>query len=800
MSKYTVTISLMLLLMLGLLRAQMLVPKTENVYGGRMSWIATLPVDSQTTRIFVSTESPNSMFYADIVHTTPIAFGTFNPVPDFDGDDGFGQNVHYFVVDSTTGYFVASILGQLYVGNEKAGSRKQIETPEVTGLGEFAGTIFYTKAYHPDTVEFHMGTLDPSSGMFLESGGSPFYLNIPGIDNMPLQLYVNPVNKRVYFFVQMTPIQVWATTAPYDSLTNSSAVTAISLPSLSGINFTAFGIAPDGRLFLGSEEGTPPAHFKFIAYSDDEGASWDTVGTGIGGTSSGTFAFAGDSSQYTIYFGTGFSPNKGYAGSWHWLGERGFMTHPNDGSIAVDPHDPAVVYLTSDLGLAASVDSGYGTFEIVDGIEAVKVWDLEMDTGNSTGWVASKSGIRKVENYGSSSESWDLFYPMGDGAPYTSIAVDPQHPDTAYAGNMRLYRTVDGGMMWDRVFEGDDPALGFSWNSFVADVEVNPESPRFVILGVNSPESGVRGGIFVSKDYGTTWDQIDTDVYNTEVHDIVVNPIGGDSAVFYVGCDYVHDGTTSSYGVKTLVYSPTADSFYFDNDMVGESGTLITNFGAMGLAVDTTGNVFACGVNSNNEPRAYMKEADSTFWMMLPTNGLPPYGEATAITVGESYTGQPALFMAVEHQIYYLEKDSVAWKIALEYPVGTEINVLYWDELMVGMSTGLKSYQWDAATAITTVSTRIPQEFALHQNYPNPFNPATTIAYRLPVSAQVELSVYNVRGQRIQTLVQEFQQAGRYAFTWQANVPSGIYFYRITARSAQGEILFNQTRKMMLIK
>ncbi len=780
--------------------SQLMVPKTEEVYGGRLHWIGAYPVDSVTTRIFVSTESPNSMFYADVEHLTLINFSTFAPVPDFDGDDDFGQNVHFFVVDSRTGFFVAEVMGQLYVGNESPGSRQLIATPEVTGLGEYRGTILYTKTYYPDSIELHVGTLDATSGNFMENAGSPFLLNAPEIHNMPLKLYVNPRNEKVYFFVEGSPNAVWVTSDAIGDLNAATTIDSIPTPSISGIQFTAFGIAPDGRLFLGSEKGNPPGHTKFIAFSDDDGVNWDTVSTNIGGTSSGTFAFAGDSARYAVYFGTGFSLHKGYRNSWHAIGERAFMTHPNDGCVIADPNNSGVIYLTSDLGISASVDSGYSTFEIDDGIEAVKVWDLEMDNSDSTGWVASKSGIRKVEHYGSSSETWTLFYPMGDGAPYTSIAVDPSRPDTAYAGNMRLYRTFDGGMMWDRVFEADDPAKGFSWNSYVAAVEVNPKNPQFVVLGVNSPESGVRGGIFVSTDYGNTWDQIDTDVYNTEVHDIIVYPVSGDSAIYYFGCDYVNDGTTSSYGVKTVTYSPTEGKFYFENDMIGESGTNITNFGALGLAVDTSGIVFACGVNSANEPRVYMKNPDSTYWVMLPNNGLPPVGRATAITVGESYSGQAALFVAVENQVYYMEQDSAVWKVAVDYPVGTEINVLYWDELMVGMSTGLKSYQWTSATGIEAIPDETPRDFELFQNYPNPFNPTTTIQYHLSVPAHVVLTIYNIMGQRVQILTSRFHQPGTYSLTWNAQVPSGIYFYQLKAFDNNGQLLFERTRKMIMMK
>ncbi len=94
-----------------------------------------------------------------------------------------------------------------------------------------------------------------------------------------------------------------------------------------------------------------------------------------------------------------------------------------------------------------------------------------------------------------------------------------------------------------------------------------------------------------------------------------------------------------------------------------------------------------------------------------------------------------------------------------------------------------------------------PEVFALANNYPNPFNPATTIKYSLPQAADVELTVYNVVGQEVRTLVAEHQSAGRYVVEWEAtndsghSLSSGMYFYRL---EAGGEFL--ETKKMLLLK
>jgi len=94
----------------------------------------------------------------------------------------------------------------------------------------------------------------------------------------------------------------------------------------------------------------------------------------------------------------------------------------------------------------------------------------------------------------------------------------------------------------------------------------------------------------------------------------------------------------------------------------------------------------------------------------------------------------------------------------------------------------------------------VPQAYALHQNYPNPFNPATIIEYDLPQASLVHLEIYNVLGQKVATLVEQPQAAGRYRVLWDgrdetgARAVSGIYVYRLRAGD------FVQARKMIFAR
>ena len=97
----------------------------------------------------------------------------------------------------------------------------------------------------------------------------------------------------------------------------------------------------------------------------------------------------------------------------------------------------------------------------------------------------------------------------------------------------------------------------------------------------------------------------------------------------------------------------------------------------------------------------------------------------------------------------------------------------------------------------------IPKEYSLSQNYPNPFNTITTIKYQLPISGKIQLDVYNLRGQLVETLVSEHKEAGYYTAQWDASeIVSGVYFYRIQAgdTSTGPGYGFTDVKKCVLIK
>ncbi|MCJ7554477.1 MAG: T9SS type A sorting domain-containing protein, partial [Ignavibacteriaceae bacterium] len=131
---------------------------------------------------------------------------------------------------------------------------------------------------------------------------------------------------------------------------------------------------------------------------------------------------------------------------------------------------------------------------------------------------------------------------------------------------------------------------------------------------------------------------------------------------------------------------------------------------------------------------------------------------------------------------------------------------LAWAATFNGEQDVYYSYITDTTSAVNVYSeSTIINSFSLYQNYPNPFNPSTVIGYQLPVSGNVSLKVYDVLGNLVSTLVDEYKQAGVYEVEFSAiggsasggnaySLASGIYFYQLKAEK------YLKTKKMLFLK
>ncbi|MCK5033694.1 MAG: Ig-like domain-containing protein, partial [Calditrichia bacterium] len=126
--------------------------------------------------------------------------------------------------------------------------------------------------------------------------------------------------------------------------------------------------------------------------------------------------------------------------------------------------------------------------------------------------------------------------------------------------------------------------------------------------------------------------------------------------------------------------------------------------------------------------------------------------------------------------------------IQLTYNPGAPTGTLYFDDLRLATKIPL-------GIPDANDDTRLPDHYQLFQNYPNPFNPSTTITYQVPQNSYVKITVYNMLGQVIKTLVNEEKSIGVHNVTFKTeNLAGGVYIYTLETNS------FKDSKKMMLLK
>ncbi len=680
------------LLSVGAVQADLSGPEAEAVYGGRVWGMAWNSTGATTSRIWVSTESANSLFWADVDHSVaPAQFGAFQSVPDVDADDNFGASIQLLAVDEGSGWLFFSAPTGLFRVSESAGSLTQLDTGSAQALCSHDGTLYWLSA-----GQLHFASIAPADGSLSEDAHSPLAVPSGPAPNMCLQVASWNGADHLFLFAPGSATPLWISSEETGSFDAGTVLVTLDMTGLTDpAHCTAFGAGPDGRLFLGFVQGVEPAHQKALAWRDSLASGWTESTTGIGGTS-GTWLHCADAlPTYRVYFGTACSDSLGAPGTWHSIGYLGQETHPNDSGVQGCPLDPDLIICTTDQGIGASQDGGDTIHEIDEGLEAVQVKDLEMDSAKDVAWLASKSGLRQVRDYQTTPVWSDAIFPNGDGSPYYSIAMDTTDAtgNTVYAGNVRVYRSMDGGASWHQGLDAQQPPWSLGFFGAVSAIEVDPWDAGRVAAGYICHDASEKGRIFLSENGGDSFDLVaggDLPSDGADVNDLLFTSEGG-SSVLYVGVDYTYSlGHGTSYAVYRVEGSHSS----------GWTITQDMSFAASikDLAADGAGGLYAAGGDVGEHPVVYHKAAGGS-WTPLSWSNLPALGAVTAITAGDDGLGNTIPYVAVGGSIYYLSSGASAWTWAHTYPAGMEVNALYYDELLVATGTGL--YNQDTVSSAT---------------------------------------------------------------------------------------------------
>jgi len=349
------------------------------------------------------------------------------------------------------------------------------------------------------------------------------------------------------------------------------------------------------------------------------------------------------------------------------------------------------------------------------------------------------------------------------GVEWIKSVLFEYYPTLAAVGDS-VFAITNNGMF----FSADN---GITFTKF-KDFPSNYIISSFAVSGTNFifgtsdlPGTGYAG-IYLSIDNGTSWSQ-------TEYPP-------GDIISFTVYGSTVFASMSASWG------GPDYGGVYQSNNKGADwSGIGYFNNSVFQIAV-IGNNIFASAYSG-----LYLSTNNGVDWKLEDTSKI---GKAGSLAV----VGNNIFASTYPAGILLSTDKGVNWTQVNEGLPDTTKGVLVVSSTDIYVSvSGSKVWRRPISelVGITNEIKDLPHEFTLSQNYPNPFNPSTQISYSLPYTSQIKLIVYNIQGQTINILENGFKNAGNYSVNFNAaDLPSGIYFYRLEAGQ------FSQVKKMMLIK
>jgi len=371
-------------------------------------------------------------------------------------------------------------------------------------------------------------------------------------------------------------------------------------------------------------------------------------------------------------------------------------------------------------------------------------------------------------------------------ASIKSVKISFQNESTGFLMAYGIYKTVNGGVNWQQKTLRFEPNASFSLNFVSSLTGFFSDLNSIVYKTTNGGDnwsmlpytfSNVMAIDFINNNTGWFLEPFSitktTDCGETFTHYAIT-----DSTNAFYGLDFLNENTGWACGYKRIykstnsgmnwAYSFSSASFLYKIKFINS----LTGFTAgLGTVYKTTdgGNTWT-----------QLDLHDYSFRSIEFTNQLTGW-------IGGS---GGALYKTTDTGLNWqkINLDSAANFIDIDF-INENTGWLTTNYNKIYKTTN------SGTVFISNTSSEIPLQFELKQNYPNPFNPSTNINYSIKKSGLVKLSIYDLSGKEISTLVNEVQQAGSYSVTFNGSgFSSGVYYYKLASDN------FSETKKMILAK
>ncbi len=277
--------------------------------------------------------------------------------------------------------------------------------------------------------------------------------------------------------------------------------------------------------------------------------------------------------------------------------------------------------------------------------------------------------------------------------------------------------------------------------------------------------------------------------FTTNLNGWIQHDVDGEATYGFSNVEFEHAGEAMSY----MVFNPNSTTPPITDMTAYEGDKFLASFAS------------SAGTNDDWIISPYMTIGTTTVVSFYARSYTDEYGLEKFRVLMSLGGDQPSDFQFSLHQgIDYLEAPTewTPYYFNLSDLTGTSVRIAIQcisNDAFVFMTDNFRIDSTDDGVDNDDQQVA-PLMSTLEQNYPNPFNPETSIAYSLKTSGLVSLDIYNVKGQKVKTLINDNQEAGSHTAVWNGrddkgnNVSSGVYFYKLKSGN------YTSTRKMILLK
>lgn len=485
-------------------------------------------------------------------------------------------------------------------------------------------------------------------------------------------------------------------------------------------------------------------HYKYpgIYMSSDGGRSWIERDNGLNNKNF-NFIFSIVYVNGTLFASTGGSGiyrSTDFGQNWTPLNSSSLNSYIND-LITVD----STLIVGTDAGVAFSTDDGLN-------------------------WIYKNSGIKLTR--------------------INSIIADGNYTFAGTQGG-GIFKSSDGGWNWEVVSKGPEMS-----------------NVSTLLLDNNTLYAAAGQNFFESTDYGFSWTNRSTGLGGTWINSAIVSG----NSVFKTALNdnnlnwqKLNNGLTSMFtrqfaskGNNLLVATADSGLFEYSNstqswhsingDLWQIAGVFFQGYKYLPIeSVAANDSIIFVGRSNGG---LYRSKNDGQNWILLD-NGLPAnaLAETMLIKGNEIYAG-------TSKGVYYSANLGLSWTQSSDGLPNSLISSLAIcnSNLLAGMNYGGGGVWIRPLSQIIEVN-HLPIEFKLEQNYPNPFNLTSNINYSVPYESKVTITLYDILGRKIETLLDEIIEPGNHSVLFNAKgLSSGIYLYQLRSGG------FQTTKKLVLIK